>query len=80
MMIMMIKMIFSDCIDIDFLACDDSYNGPTNELFFRYLSKTIVSVDIIIKEILALFEGNSTQAEIDKGKKLLAYQIKECKP
>ena len=69
----------SNGIDIEFLACDDSSNGPTTELVFRYLSKTIVSVDIIIKEILALFEGNSTQAEIDKGKKFFEYQIKECK-
>ena len=71
----MITMRFSNGIDIDFLVCDDSSDGPTTELVFRDIIKQIVSVYIIIKEILALFEGNSTQAEIDKCKTFLAYQM-----
>ena len=69
----------SNGIDIDFLACDDKYDGPTTELVFRDISKQIVSVDIFIKEILAFFEGNYTQAEIYKWKTFLAYQMEECK-
>ena len=49
MMMMMISMRFSDGIDIDFLVCDDSSDGPTTEFVFRDLSKQILSVDIFIK-------------------------------
>ena len=62
MLTMMITTRLSNGIDIEFLACDDSSDGPTTELVFRYLSQKLVSVDIIIKEISALFEGKSTQA------------------
>ena len=72
---MMITIIFSDGINIDFPTCDDSSDGPTTELVFRDIIKQIVSVYIFIKEISALFEGNSTQAEIDKCKTFLAYQM-----
>ena len=71
----MITIIFYDGVNIDFPVCDDSSNGPTNELVFRYISKKIVSVDLFIKEISALSKGNSTQVEIYKCKTFLAYQM-----
>jgi hypothetical protein len=49
------------------------------EAVFTALSNQIESVDPFIKEISALYEGNSTQAEIDECKTFLAAQMEECK-
>ena len=76
---MMITIIFSDGVNIYFLACDDSSDCPTTELVFRGISKQIASVYPFIKEISALFKETSTQAYIDKCKTFLAAQIEECK-
>ena len=55
-MMMMITIIFSGGVNIDFPACDDSSNGPTTESVFRDISKKIASVDPFIKEISVLFK------------------------
>jgi hypothetical protein len=61
--------------DTDIVSCE----GPGTETVFTALSNQIASLDPLIKEISALYEGNSTQAEIDECKTFLAAQMAACK-
>jgi hypothetical protein len=74
-------------------AEDDSWDdGPETETVFTALISHVASVDPyiedlfmeesvgpFIKEVSALYEGNSTQAEIEEGKAFLAAQMEVCK-
>jgi uncharacterized protein YydD (DUF2326 family) len=70
----------------------DSCDDPGTETVFTALSSHVASVDPcveksfikesvgpFIKEVSALYEGNSTQAEIEECKAFLAAQMEECK-
>jgi hypothetical protein len=50
---------------------DNSWEGSGTETVFTTLSNQIASVDPFIKEISSLYEGNSTQAEINECKTYL---------
>jgi hypothetical protein len=57
----------SQGLAIDFPTCDDSCDGPGTgtETIFTALSNQIANANPFTKELSALFEGNSTQPEIE---------------
>jgi hypothetical protein len=69
---------FTDGNNIDFPAWDYEDDSPRTESVFRSLSDETATVGPFIKEISALYEGNSTKAEVDECKRFLAAQMKEC--
>lgn len=59
---------------------DDSWDDvPGTETVFTALSNQIASVDPFVKEIASLYEGNSTQAEIDECKTFLGALMEQGK-
>jgi hypothetical protein len=64
---------------VDFPVWDVTHESTgTGEPVFIGLVNQIRTVDPIIKEISALYEGNSTEAEIEECKAFLAARMKEC--